>query len=106
MSRLVRFLSIILFSGAFLTGCAYAVSPVTGVLYNEVDGPIAATSAPTSSQVGAASCYSLFGLIGIGDASIETAARNGSITKIHHVDFSSTSLLGIFAKFTIKVYGE
>ena len=106
MPRAVRFLALVLFLAAFLSGCAYAVSPVTGTLYKNVQGPVVATGAPNSSQVGTASCYSLFGLIGVGDASIQSAARNGSITKIHHVDFESTSFLGVYARFTVKVYGE
>jgi hypothetical protein len=30
----------------------------------------------------------------------------GGITKIHHVDFHSTSILGIYAKYMVTVYGE
>ncbi|NIV10833.1 MAG: hypothetical protein GWN62_05950, partial [Aliifodinibius sp.] len=32
--------------------------------------------------------------------------KNGGITKIHHVDFHSTSVLAIYAKFKVIVYGD
>lgn len=107
MRRAISYLVLALFSITFLTGCAaYAVSPVYGALYTNVNAPFTATSQPTYSKVGTASCLSIFGLIAIGDASIETAAKMGRITKIHHVDYKTTSFLGIYAKFTVYVYGE
>ncbi|MBM3236358.1 hypothetical protein FJZ31_08675 [Candidatus Poribacteria bacterium] len=83
-----------------------ATSPVTGFWYTEVKGPVTATANPTYSKVGSAFCTSLLGLIATGDASIETAAKNGGITKIHHVDYESKSILGLFATYTVIVYGE
>jgi hypothetical protein len=41
-----------------------------------------------------------------GDSSIKAAASNAGITKIQHVDFKTTSVLGIYAKTTVVVYGE
>jgi hypothetical protein len=41
-----------------------------------------------------------------GDSSIKAAAANGSITKIEHVDYHTTSVLGIWGKTTVTVYGE
>jgi hypothetical protein len=90
-----------------LAGCAaYAVAPVTGFLYTDVQGPMTATESTGSSKVGTATCSSILGLVAQGDASIETAAKNGGITKIHHVDYYSKSILGVYATFTVKVYGE
>jgi hypothetical protein len=87
-------------------GCAMSASPVTGFIYTDVQGPSAATSNSGSSKVGTASCQSILGWVATGDASIETAAKSAGITKIHHVDFYSQSILGVWAKFTVKVYGE
>ena len=107
MRKNIAYLVLVLFSAALLTGCAaMAVSPITGGLYTDVKAPVTATANPTYSKVGTASCLSILGIIGIGDASIEAAARNGGITKIHHVDYRSTNILGIYAKFTVYVYGE
>ena len=46
------------------------------------------------------------GLIAVGDASIRTAANSAGITKIHHVDYHTTNMLGIVARITVTVYGE
>jgi len=32
--------------------------------------------------------------------------ENGGITKIHHVDYKTEVVLGIYAKLTVIVYGE
>ena len=87
-------------------GCAMSAAPVTGFIYTDVQGGLAATSNSGNSKVGVASAQSILGWVATGDASISTAAKNAGITKIHHVDYYSQSILGIWAKFTIKVYGE
>lgn len=89
-----------------LTGCASAMSPVSGGLYMSVKGPLAISPQPGMSKTGTASASSILGLIAMGDASIEAAAKAGGITKIHHVDYESTNILGLYATFTTVVYGE
>jgi hypothetical protein len=42
----------------------------------------------------------------VGDASIEAAAKNAGITRIHHVDYQTQSVLGVMADFTVIVYGN
>ena len=42
----------------------------------------------------------------MGDASVQTAARNAGITKISHVDYKKTSVIGVYAKVITVVYGE
>ena len=89
-----------------MSSCAAVKSPLTGVWYTDVKAPLAVTSNANSSKVGSAEASSILGAIATGDASIETAAKSAGITKIHHVDEHSTSVLGIFAKYKIYVYGE
>jgi hypothetical protein len=89
-----------------LTGCAMAAAPVNGFFYSDVKGPAGATSNATSTKVGKAMCSSILGLFASGDASIEAAAKAGGITKIHHVDYQSYSVIGIYATFTTVVYGD
>lgn len=91
---------------ATLGGCAAGVSPVTGFWFTDVQGPGAVTANQVSTKTGTATATSILGLVGTGDASIETAARNGGITKIHHVDYQTKSILGIYATFTTVVKGE
>ena len=93
--------------GLLNLGCvAYSVSPVTGLLYTDVKGPFTATSNAEDAKQASAECQSVLGLVATGDCSIATAAKKAGISRIHHVDFKSKSVLGIFAKFTVTVYGE
>ena len=97
----------ILMISLLLSGCAaYSVSPVTGFIYNDVKGPLAVTENEDDSKVGTATATSILGLVATGDASIKAAMDNGGITKVHHVDFRSKSILGIYAEFTVIVYGR
>jgi hypothetical protein len=89
-------------------GCVGPMGPVGGVggtLYTDVSGPLLATSHTSSSKTGEASSWGLLGFA-TGDSSIKTAAANGGITKIHNVDYHTKSILGIYAKTTVSVYGE
>lgn len=93
--------------GAALSGCAVGVSPVTGMWYTNVSGPVTVgSSTDTPTKVGRATVRSLFGVYAVGDASIDTAAKNGGITRIHHVDFETQNILGVVADFTTVVYGN
>ncbi len=90
-----------------MTGCpAMAAALVTGFLYTDVSVPLLAIFNATYSKTKTAMCSSILGIIGTGDASIETAMKNGGITKVHHIDYKSTNILGINATFTITVYGD
>lgn len=90
-----------------LSGCATAVSPVSGAFYNNVKAPmLVSDSAEKPTKIGRASARSILGIYAVGDASIETAAKNAGITHIHHVDYQSESVLGIVADFTVIVYGN
>ncbi|MFN3587052.1 MAG: TRL-like family protein [Moraxellaceae bacterium] len=90
-----------------LTGCASSTTPVTGLLYTNVTGPLMVTgSADKPTKVGRSYARSYFGLYATGDASIETAAKNGGIVKIHHVDHETQIIMGIIADYTTVVYGN
>jgi TRL-like protein family len=97
----------VMLSGFLVSGCAAVASgPLMGVIYTDVKYPQSATSNSGSSKMGMAEATSILGLFATGDASIETAARTAGITKISHVDYEATSFLGIYAKYTVMVYGE
>ncbi|MCK4487713.1 MAG: TRL-like family protein [Desulfobacterales bacterium] len=96
----------ILIAAFVLTGCAMVMTPATGFLYSDVDGPHHATSNTGYSKVGTSEAVSILGWVATGDASIEAAMKDGGITKIHHVDYHCDSILGIYAKLTVFVYGE
>lgn len=90
-----------------LSGCAaYTTSPVIGFLYTDVQAPLAATSNTVATKVGTAEAKSILGIVATGDASINAAAQKAGIKKISHVDYHSKSILGIYATYTVYVYGE
>lgn len=79
---------------------------MTGFVYTDLKAPGMATSNPVATKVGTAEVTSILGLVATGDASINTAAQSAGITRISHVDYEAKSILGVFAKYTVYVYGE
>lgn len=104
----VKFLLILLpLIALVLGGCATYIP--YGVIYVGAKGPVAASCDSTdisSLKVGKAEAQSVLGLVATGDASIETAAKNGGISKIKIVDWHVENILGIIGKYTTVVYGE
>jgi hypothetical protein len=100
-----NFFALILIA-AFMSSCAFTAAPVTGFIYTDVKAPLAVTSNEGSTKVGTAKMQSILGIVATGDASIEAAAKSAGITKIHHVDYEATSVIGVVATFTVVVYGE
>lgn len=94
------------FAAAALVSCAAVKAPVAGAIYTDVKDGMAVTANAGSSKVGTATVTGYVGVIAIGDASIQTAAKSAGISRIHHVDYHSTSILGIVNTYTIYVYGE
>lgn len=95
----------LLILGALVSGCA--TSYPLGVIFTEVKEPVAVGDQPiTGTKVGKAMSTSVLGIVATGDASITTAARNGGITKISHVDYEVRNILGVVGEYTTVVYGE
>ena len=97
-----------LFSGAIATallasGCVY--SEVGGAIYTDVKGPLQASQPTATGKTGTACSNSILGLIAMGDASIESAKRNGGITKVTSVDHHSRWLV-VWGEFCTIVTGE
>ena len=91
-----------------LAGCVGPMGPVgsiAGGLYTDVSGPITATSNTAGAKMGQATSTGIV-CVATGDSSIKAAAANGGITKISHVDFHTTYILGLYAKTTVTVYGD
>jgi TRL (tRNA-associated locus)-like protein len=88
------------------TGCFTVATPVFGFIYTDVKWAGAVGDAMGHNKSGSAEAMSVLGLVGVGDCSIEAAAAKGQVNKIHHVDFHSWSILGVYGKLTTTVYGE
>ncbi|MEN9581032.1 MAG: hypothetical protein RJA70_4041 [Pseudomonadota bacterium] len=98
---------LILVVSSLAAGCAMsASSPVTGTIYTAAKGATAVTSNVGTSKEGRACASSILGAIGMGDASIASAAKQGGITKISTVDSDNFSVLGIYATNCTIVTGE
>ena len=88
-----------------MTSCS-AIGMV-GSVYTDFTVPTAVTSNALGTKVGQAEAISVLGVVAIGDAGIDKAAKQAGITKISHVDSYTKSYFGgIVMKQTIKVYGE
>jgi hypothetical protein len=91
---------------AVLSSCATARQPVTGFWYSDTQSSVTATAAPAGNRVGEACVVSYLGAYAKGDATIETARRNGGIREVSSVDETATSILGIYAKYCTIVRGK
>jgi hypothetical protein len=107
MKKLIGYSSVVAVA-ALVAGCVGPMGPVGGTwggIYTDVSGPLMVTSQTGRSKVGEASSTGII-CVSTGDSSIKTAAANGGITKISHVDYHTMSVLGVYAKTTVTVYGE
>lgn len=86
-----------------LSGCA-SVLPV-GAVYTEIKLPVTAT-AISGKKHGVAECKSIMALVATGDCSIDTAKKNGGISKVSSVDWETRSVLGIISDYKLNVYGD
>lgn len=90
------------------TGCVVPTgAPVIGGLVTaNVAGPVAGVDNNVGmSRVGEAEATGII-FFSQGDASIKAAMENGGITKVHHVDNESFSVLGLYTVYKTIVYGE
>ena len=97
----------IVVGGLMLGGCLSAP-------FQPPMGLVSVTKAPLStegnwevgSKTGTASSTSVLGLYATGDCSVATAARNGGLKKVTHVDYAYENVIGIWQKATVIVHGE
>jgi len=108
---------IVVFCIVFVSGCAIkGPMPPAGALFTNVSAPDSASTLALrtgnmdkvgTSKKGQSSAVGILGLFAVGDAGIQAAMTNGGITKIHHVDYSTTLVLGgLVHNLTTIVYGE
>lgn len=90
------------FKTIFATGCAAVMLASCSITL-----PVNATSNPVGTKVGKSSgnCFLSFLCFGV-DASIQTAAKNGGISKISTVDYNNKNVLNLIITHTCIVTGE
>ena len=86
-----------------------------GIIYSNTTFPQSSASRNdnTSSNIdisklkkGEASMHNIFSLIELGDAGIDTAAKNADIKKISYIDVNERMVFIFWRKVTVNVYGE
>lgn len=81
-----------------------------GLFYTDATYPVTATGAKVQDlsklKKGTASTNNILFVVETGDASIDTAAKNGGIKKITHVDITEKSVFIFWRGVTVTVYGE
>jgi hypothetical protein len=90
---------IVVLAAVMLTGCLYAhVTLPYGTELNKTD---------LGHKQGEASLYSVLWLFAWGDAGAASAAKNGQISTLTHMDREFYSVLfGIYSRQTTIVYGD
>ena len=92
-------------AAALLSGCANGLSPVGVGLITDVKGPITATTAQGGKQ-GTSCATTIIGLINKGDASIEAAKANGSISTVATADYHTKGFYPFYGKTCVNVTGQ
>lgn len=96
----------------FVSGCAGFVSspvvPPLGTFFNSTTFPVDIEFEPTDigSKSGSTKSCSVLGLVAWGDSSVETAAKNGGIKQIDHVDARFFNVLGIYSEYEVTAFGK
>ena len=99
-------LTLALLGVVVLTGCVGGMVPLYAPIGVDLKGPVAMGSSDAAmTKTGTATATAII-LLAQGDASIQAAMRDAQITKVHHVDYEMTNILGLYAKYTTYVYGE
>jgi hypothetical protein len=99
----------LLVASSLISGCYFApLMPPQGNVYMNISAPLDLDLNNTSlgSKEGEACTESILGMVAWGDASTETAAANGGISKINYADYKYLNVLGVYHKLTVKVYGD
>ncbi|MEZ5540371.1 MAG: TRL-like family protein [Pseudomonadales bacterium] len=92
---------------AMTAGCATARAPVSnGWLFTDVKGSESVGDATSGVRYGRACSANVLGLVAYGDSSTRTAASRAGISRIQTVDYSTNTVLGVWAQTCTLVYGE
>jgi hypothetical protein len=89
-----------------LAGCSTS-SPLVGIFYTEIEhGTNVGEGHLTTPKEGKACAQSVLGLVAFGDASIETAKKEGGVRAIAFVDHESMNIWFFYARYCTIVKGQ
>jgi len=92
----------------FLTtasGCGFVAEGPFGWAYTNSKTPVGVGTAKSVYKVGRACIHSFFGMVSIGDASIETAMRSSGLKEIYSIDNENLSFFGTYTRVCTVVSG-
>ena len=92
-------------AGSMLGCIAAPVVPPIGLLYTDLDAPLAPRG-DVGSRRGTSHVTSILFLVSTGDGSVRAAAQNGGIRDVKLVDYEYTNVLGVYQRYTTVVYGD
>ena len=85
---------------ALLGGCYVNLAAPTPNLSVKLD-------ADSASRQGSATCTGFLWVFATGDCSVDTAMKNGKVSRVHHVDSQAKVVLwGAYSEMKIVVHGE
>lgn len=97
--RTLNIIALILVAAFLMTGCVY--SNIKTPLDMDLD------KTEMGTKEGRASMNSVLWLVSWGDSSTSTAARNGDMSTVNHMDMEVFSVLfGLYTRSTTIVYGD
>jgi hypothetical protein len=103
MKKIMVMACLVALGGFILSGCVMPYAP--GIGYSNIKAPITSTG-KVGGKVGTASCTNYVGVYTAGDASIEAAAQNGGIQRVHTVDYELINYSPFYIVTTTIVTGE
>lgn len=88
-----------------VAGCANVAGPTqAGLAFYKA--PLDVGTTTKAGKRGEACAQNILGAVAWGDASIDSAKRNGGITQVATVEYLPTRVLGYYAKFCTVVHGD
>lgn len=90
-----------------LSGCASVSGPVpASIAFYSAPFGISQTANVKAEKRGEACMDNILGIVAVGDASIDTAKRNGGITKVASIEQAPLQIGSYYARYCTIVYGE
>ncbi len=84
---------------------ANANEPVYGLFYKNATEAGSGFSNAAAAKKGTAVCKSYFGLVGLGNCSVNEAAKDGKIKNVTYYDVHTRNILGL-KTVTVNAYGN
>ena len=89
----------------FFVTAVSAKAEMLGLIYQEATSPGNGYNAVAANKTGISECKSVFGIVGFGDCSVQTAMKNGNIKVLGGYDVYRQNILG-FMVIKTRAWGN